>query len=74
MLELERGGMSGDVSVRVFCRFRPFNAREKALGGDSSQFLTLTDTSIKVRLESLPVCMLFISTVERLTERVTHRF
>ena len=40
--------MSGDVSVRVFCRFRPFNSREKALGGDSSKFLTLSETGIKI--------------------------
>jgi hypothetical protein len=34
------------TSIRVFCRFRPLNGREKEIGGDVSGFLRLTDDEI----------------------------
>ena len=35
-------------NVRVFCRFRPFNAREKALGADQAVQLTIKPGSIEL--------------------------
>ena len=46
--------MASEASVRVFARFRPLNKRELGLGSKPNQFLSLTESTVKLPSDLLP--------------------